>query len=508
MFKNALISVSDKTGLLDFVKPLHKKGMRIVSTGGTAQYLKDNQIQVVDVSEQTGFPEVMGGRVKTLHPNVHMPILSRQNHPEDFELLKSKGLEPFDLVICNLYPFENAVLANVSGEDLIEKIDIGGPTVLRASAKNFSQVTVVCDPSDYSWILEKEKLELADRKKLAAKVFAHCSSYDSLVARELGAGWGTEFSLGGHKVMDLRYGENPQQSASWYRLMADSSGLHSAEIIQGKALSYNNILDLDAASGLVQSLVQSFLDQAIVVAVKHNNPCGVGISKNSSEAMNKALKADPISVFGGIIACNRTVERTEAEVLSQLFLECIVAPDFSKEALQIFAAKKNLRILKWPYISKASAGFEAKTVNGGLLLQSKDQFPADVAHWVMHGGQPSSEILQDLIFAEKVCASLKSNAIALVKDGQTVGLGMGQVNRVDAVKHAIERMRTHFGLLENVVMASDAFFPFADSVQVAAEAGVKWIIQPGGSLKDAEVLTAAKDLNIKMVISGNRHFKH
>jgi len=504
MFQNALVSVSEKKGLIEFLKPLYQNGLRIVSTGGTAQYLKDNGMSVVDISEQTGFPEVMGGRVKTLHPHVHMAILSRPDHPEDAELLKKSGLAPFDLVICNLYPFEAAVENKLQGAELIEKIDIGGPTVLRAAAKNFSQVTVVCDPLDYVWIGEKKQTSIEERKHLAAKVFAHVSSYDSLVASELGNGWGPQFSMGGHKVLELRYGENPHQSAAWYRILADQKGLHTAEILQGKVLSYNNLLDLEAAS----ALVQTFMEPG-AVAVKHNNPCGASIATNLSRAVEQTLKADPISVFGGIFAVNREIGHLEAEMLQSIFLECIVAPSFTKEALEIFAKKKNLRILKWKTLAEPQMRFEMKTVAGGFLLQQKDSISSQqIEKWKFLKQKPSNEILQDLQFGEKVCATLKSNAIALVKNGQTVGLGMGQVNRVDAVKQAIERMHSHFGKLDQVVLASDAFFPFPDSIEIAAKAGVSWILQPGGSLKDEEVFAAADKLGLNMVVTGTRHFKH
>lgn len=515
MFKNALVSVSNKTGLIEFLRPLVQSGLRVVSTGGTSEHLIKNGIPVIDIAEQTGFPEVMGGRVKTLHPHVHMPILCRRDHPEDFELLKSRGLEPFDLVICNLYPFEEAVMAQLQGPALVEKIDIGGPTVLRASAKNHDQVTVICDPIDYAWVAEKallaSEMTLEERRKLAAKVFSHCAAYDSLVAKELGAGWGVEFSLGGHKVMDLRYGENPQQQASWYSLMANQQGLHSSEILQGKALSYNNILDLDAASNLLQILTDQFRGtsaSAIAVAVKHNNPCGAAVATTGLLALEKTLSADPVSVFGGIIAINQKMGTKEAELLHTLFLECIVAPDYSAEAMEIFSKKKNLRILKWKEISKKSLQMEMKTVNGGFLLQTKDEVRKDSAHWTFHGDHPSDPVLRDLYFGERVCASLKSNAIALVKSGQTLGLGMGQVNRVDAVKQAIDRMQAHFGNPGELILVSDAFFPFADSVEIAARAGVRWILQPGGSVKDQEVLAAAKRLKMNMILSADRHFKH
>ncbi len=503
MFKNALVTVSDKTGLVEFLKPLCEQGLRVVSTGGTAEHLKQNGITVVDISQQTRFPEVMGGRVKTLHPSVHMAILARADHPEDFQLLKQYELDPFDLVICNLYPFEASVIEKYHGPDLIEKIDIGGPTVLRAAAKNYSRVTVICDPNDYQEIGRNPTTSLPTRQKLAAKVFAHVSSYDSLVAAKLGHGWGEEFSVAGHKVMDLRYGENPQQESVWYRFLADEKGLHKAEILQGKVLSYNNLLDLEAAS----SLIRGFCEPA-AVAVKHNNPCGAAIDSQLFRAIEKTIASDPVSIFGGIIAVNRPLGKEEAQKLSEIFLECIVAPDFSHEALDVFAKKKNLRILKWPEICEPQSELEMKTISGGFLLQSKDLTASDSKEWKFLSDQATPEILRDLQFGEKIGASLKSNAIALIHRGQTVGLGMGQVNRVDSVKQAIERMRTHFGDLKDVILISDAFFPFPDSVELAASAQVKWILQPGGSVKDQEVIAAAQKLKINMVMTGVRHFKH
>lgn len=503
MFRNALVSVSDKTNLAEFLRPLTAKGLRLVSTGGTFQYLKDQGFQVIEISEQTGFPEVMGGRVKTLHPKVHMGLLSRDDFPEDSQILKSYNMEPFDLLICNLYPFEQSVVAGVAGRDLIEKIDIGGPSMLRSAAKNFARLTVICDPQDYAWIAKKEALTIEDRKHLAARVFAHTAAYDSLVAKELGAGWGEEFALGGHDTIELRYGENPQQKAKWYRNLADDSGLHSAQILQGKALSYNNILDLDAACLLVKELTGPS-----VVAVKHNNPCGVASGKTLSEALVAALKADPVSVFGGIVALNEKVGRSEAEKLSEIFLECVVAPDYTQEARDVFSKKKNVRVLLWPKMHFARRQIEVRGVQGGFLIQAPDTLGSANGDWKFLGAAPSDTVLNDLIFAEKVCASLKSNSIALVKNRQTLGLGMGQVNRVEAVAHAVERMNTHHGRVDDVILASDAFFPFADSIEIAAQAGVKWIIQPGGSIKDAEVFAKAKALGVEMVLTGTRHFRH
>jgi phosphoribosylaminoimidazolecarboxamide formyltransferase/IMP cyclohydrolase len=506
MFKNALISVSNKSGLLNFLSPYAKNGLRILSTGGTAQYLKENGLTVHDVSEQTGFPEVMGGRVKTLHPRIHMSLLARSSEPEDLNLLKSQGLEPFDLLICNLYPFEEAVLAGKSGKDLIEKIDVGGPSMLRAAAKNFERITVVCDPDDYEWVLAKKSLDLEDRQYLAAKVFSHISVYDSMIAKHLNPKKELKekkMSYGGNLVRELRYGENPQQKAAWYSWPGDKQGLHQAEIIQGKELSYNNLLDLDAAINLLKEF-----NQPAVVAVKHNNPCGVAIDQDISIAFSKALQSDPVSIFGGIIALNRKIEASLAEKMSEIFLECIIAPDISSEALQIFSRKKNLRILKWPEILEKSNLPEIKSISGGFLVQDKDQLSDQTGHWKTVSGTLDHGKISDLLFAEKVCAALKSNAIAIVKDGQTLGLGMGQVNRVDSVKHAVERMRKNFPQARQVVLASDAFFPFPDSIEMAAEAGISWILQPGGSVKDSEVIDKANSLNIAMIFTGQRHFKH
>jgi phosphoribosylaminoimidazolecarboxamide formyltransferase/IMP cyclohydrolase len=504
MFKNALISVSDKSGLVQFLRPFVDKGMRVVSTGGTAKHLKEHGIAVVDVTEQTGFPEVMGGRVKTLHPRVHMGLLARPG--KDDSLLKENGLEPFDLLVCNLYPFEESVKAQLSETELVEKIDVGGPSMLRAAAKNFSRMTVICDPKDYARVSEMPESNIETRKHLAAKVFAHTASYDSLIAKELGAGWGKNYSMSGHRVQELRYGENPQQNATWYSQLGNLNGLHSAKVLQGKELSYNNILDIDAACGLVQEFSNEKM--VVAVAVKHTNPCGAAVHIDSSIALKNALTADPVSVFGGIVALSSTVEKAHAELLKDLFLECVVAPKFSPEALALLSLKKNLRLLEWPFITEPNTGSEMRTVNGGFVIQSKDKVRSSTENWQFQGRKPSPAEISDLQFGERVCAILKSNAVALVKNGQTLGLGMGQVNRVDSVKQAIERMQTHFGKQQDVILASDAFFPFPDSIGLAAQAGIKWILQPGGSVKDADVLAAAKKMKIEMVLTGERHFRH
>lgn len=506
MFKNALISVSDKSGLLAFLNPYVKAGMRVVSTGGTSQYLKENGVPVIDVSEQTGFAEVMGGRVKTLHPRVHMALLARSDEKADQDLLKQEGLLPFDLLICNLYPFEQAVLDGKQGADLIEKIDVGGPSMLRAAAKNFEKVTVLCDPQDYSWVGKNSEITKDDRQYLASKVFSHLSLYDSMIAKQLNKRNHLEskaLSFAGHLVGPLRYGENPEQKAAWYAWPANKSGIQSAKILQGKELSYNNLLDLDAAV----SLVQNFSDPA-AVAVKHNNPCGVAIDKNIHQAYQKAVQSDPVSIFGGIIAVNRPIDAQLASSMVEIFLECVIAPEIKPDALEIFSKKKNLRALSWPGMMEKTSEMDIKSILGGFLIQTKDTVSSDIDSWKTVSGVVDPAVISDLIFANTVCAALKSNAIAIVKNGQSIGMGMGQVNRVDSVKHAIERAKKNFPGSQDWVLASDAFFPFPDSIEVAAQAGVRYIIQPGGSVKDAEVIEKAKSLGIHMVFTGQRHFRH
>lgn len=510
MFKNALVSVSDKSGLVDFLKPYVSKGLRVVSTGGTLKHLRENGIPAIDVAEQTGFPEVMDGRVKTLHPRVHMALLARAGNAEDTALLKKEGLDPFDLLIVNLYPFESARTKNLPDDELIEFIDIGGPSLLRAAAKNHERCAVVCEPEDYSWISGKNELTLADRRRLAGRVFSHTSRYDDLIAKTILSEAERPVTLVGRKVGDLRYGENPHQSATWFRLPEMSSGLHDAKILHGKPLSFNNILDLDAAVGALGELAEP-----AAVAVKHNNPCGVGTdSRSISTAVARAIQADPVSVFGAIIACNRTVDMAGAEEMAKLFLECIIAPAFEPAALERLKKKKDLRLLEWPEMQKAPHGAEFRSVCGGFLVQSADRTGEWSSNWRVIGRQPDEEIKADLMLAWKVCARLKSNAIAIAQGGRTLGLGMGQVNRVDAVEQAISRMRKHHTdqgsgqVPERACLASDAFFPFPDSVELAAQAGVRWIIQPGGSIRDEEVFARAGELGVSMVLTGTRHFRH
>jgi phosphoribosylaminoimidazolecarboxamide formyltransferase/IMP cyclohydrolase len=506
MWQRALVSVSDKTGLVELLTPLVKEGLSIVSTGGMAKFLRDKGFTVTDISDITGFPEVMDGRVKTLHPNVHMALLGRKDVADHVETLKKFEVSSFDLVVVNLYPFEEAARSKASMPELIEKIDIGGPSMLRSAAKNHSQLAVLCDPQDYAWFLQnRSEWSLEKGRHLAAKVFAHTSVYDGLIARELGYQEPGLYPAGGKLVQSLRYGENPHQTASWYRWPADTQGLSSARIIQGKELSYNNLLDLDASVALVKEF-----DLPGAVAVKHNNPCGAAIAQDLTQAVSRALSADPVSVFGGIIALNREVGPIEAQALSEIFLECIVAPSFSDGALQIFGKKKNLRVLAWPDLMKFQKSADLRSVAGGFLIQNTDRFREGTTHWSFEDGKPDDQRMMDLRFGEKVCASLKSNSIALVANGQTLGLGMGQVNRVDAVEQAIKRMKTHHPTVNpaSVSLISDAFFPFPDSIELAASEGIGWILQPGGSVKDEEVKTAARRLKIKMVLTGERHFRH
>jgi len=520
MYKYALVSVSDKTGLVEFLKPFVDKGLQVVSTGGTAEFLKKGGIPVTPVSEVTGFPEVMDGRVRTLHPKIHMSLLARQYNKEDMDLLGKQGIQPFDLVVGNLYPFEAAAAKDPAERELMEFIDIGGPALLRASAKNFETITVVCDPSDYSWITEKKELILEDRRYLASKLFAHVSSYDAMIAETLGFQgslaypgkitfdnkfvYEKDFSIGGKSVSKLRYGENPQQSAVWFQKKGARQGLHSAEILQGKELSYNNLVDLDAACRTLAEF-----NEPCAVAVKHANPCGVSLGGNGLDAIRGALRADPVSVFGGIIATNQPVSPEMASEIVPLFLECVVAPAFSQGAKDLLSKKKNLRLLEWPDVANCRSNFDVKTILGGILLQTTDFVGAWDDDWKIVGKAPDLKIKQQLLFAWKVCAHLKSNAIAIAGESKTLGLGMGQVNRVDAVEQAVGRMKEYHGDFKgDFVLASDAFFPFADSIEKLAKANVLWVIQPGGSIRDDEVIAKAKDLGVSLILTGKRHFYH
>lgn len=506
------MSASDKTGLVEFLKALPSLNLELVSTGGTYEYLKKNNLPVIDVSQVTGFPEVLDGRVKTLHPNIHMGILADQQNAAHMDQMKTHNVKVFDMIVGNLYPFEKTALnPDATFDELIENIDIGGPSFLRAAAKNHRSVIVVCDPSDYSWIQQKINLktfDLHDRLKLALKVFSMTSYYDAMIVSQLGgASIEAEYlNLPLRRKQALRYGENPQQMAAWYVNPLEKRSLASAQIHQGKELSYNNILDLEASVQLARQF-----DLPACVAVKHNNPCGVAVGISLHEAAAKAIDSDPKSIFGGIVALNREVDLQTAELFKDIFLECIVAPAFLPEVLQFFSTKKNLRLLSWPQMNApSSTSYEVKSISGGFLVQQSDTY--DLSSWHFLSLKPDDSIMRTMQFGDFVAGSLKSNAIALVYKGQTVGLGMGQVNRVDAVCHALERMREFSQRvpidISQVVLASDAFFPFADSIELIAQAGIKWIVQPGGSVQDKAVIEAAQKYSINMVMTGRRHFKH
>ena len=504
MYRRALISVSDKTGLEKFLKPLVRQGLDLVSTGGTGEFLKTKGFKVRDVEDLTGFPEVLSGRVKTLHPHVHMALLARQWIEADQKVLKQYGITPFDLVVGNLYPFEEQG-KDLEDKELVEWIDVGGPSFLRAAAKNYFSITTVCSPEDYNAV--QKGTDLKQRKQLAAKVFERLSRYDSYIAHKLKEGDIKNIkriSFAGNFFKELRYGENPHQQAVWYK--EATRGLHEAEILQGKALSYNNLLDFCAAVFTVRDFAEP-----CAVAVKHNNPCGVAVADNISLAVEKTLNADPLSVFGGLLAFNRPLDLSSAEKLVDIFLEGLIAPDFSIEALDILKRKKNLRVLKWPeMLSLHISSISIREVIGGFLVQTKDQVKqAWSKDWKIVGNFPSKEVKRDLLFAWKICTHLKSNAVAIAKQGQSLGLGMGQVSRVDAVRLALDRIKKLHPLQKgDLILASDAFFPFSDSIELAKKGGVSWIIQPGGSIKDEQIFEKTLELGVNMVLTGQRHFKH
>lgn len=514
--KRALVSVSDKSGLINFLKPLITNGLKLVSTGGTLKYLKENNLEAVDISSVTGFPEVLDGRVKTLHPFVHMGLLADTSNSEHLKQLEFHKVAAFDLVIGNLYPFEMTALNPDSTEaELIENIDIGGPSFLRSSAKNYRSVVVLSDPDDYGWVQKKildNSLTGDDRKKLALKVFSLTSYYDSLIVQKLAADSDElkYLNLPLRKKAKLRYGENAHQQATWYENPLAELNLAKAQILQGKELSYNNILDLDAAASLVCQF-----SEPTCVAVKHNNPCAVAQANLISSALEKVIQSDPKSIFGGILALNMTFDSNCCQLIKDLFLECIIAPNFSVDALELLKVKKNLRLLKWPeMLQSKKISQQLKSVAGGLLQQDADEF--ETGEWSLDM-KPENSSTRDLIrldmkFGEIVCGYLKSNSIAIVYRGQTLGLGMGQVNRVDAVQQALLRY-SHFKANNSVnesevVLVSDAFFPFADSIKLIAEHKIKWILQPGGSTRDSEVIQAAKDFHVNMVLTHQRHFRH
>lgn len=500
MIKRALISVYDKRGIVDLAKFLVSKGVELISTSGTAQLLKDNGLDVLDISSVTGFREILGGRVKTLHPAIMGGILARRK--DQLEELSSLGIEPIDLVVVNLYPFEDVIKRGAGLEEALENIDIGGVTLMRASAKNFTDVVILTDPNDYTKFMEefeeRKEISYETRRFLAKKAFAITSKYDSIISTYLDESRLPEYFLvSGRKFLDLRYGENPHQCASAY-ITRDNSIL-LAKQIQGKELSYNNILDLDIA----WSLVKSF-EKPCVGIIKHNVPCGVAVASDILSAFINAWQADPVSAFGSIIGINREVDEEVAKAMDPYFIECIVCPGITDKALEILKHKKNLRIMVHPNFYGPIEGLEIKGIQGGFLVQEWDT--KDIGKFNVVTQTPLDESLkEDLIFAYKVVKFVKSNAIVVAKNGKTLGIGGGQPNRVDSVRLAISRAgKEAYG----AVLASDGFFPFPDSVEEAGRAGIKAIIQPGGSIRDKESIEMADRFGIAMVFTGIRHFRH
>ena len=514
--QRAILSVTDKAGLVDFARKLAGMRVELISTGGTAKLLRDSGVSVKDISELTGFPEMLDGRVKTLHPKVHGGILHRRENPSHRSAVAEHGIEPIDMVVVNLYAFEKtAARAGVAFEELIENIDIGGPSMIRSAAKNFQDVAVVTSPADYDTIAEEMaraggELSAATKWRLAQKAFATTAAYDSAIASTLErvsanghfefhaeAGFPPNLRLSFNKVMDLRYGENPHQKAAMY---SDRSGAGVANCrqIQGKELSFNNIVDVQAAWELAQEF-----DEPVCAIVKHTNPCGTATAKTLLEAYKKALECDPVSAFGGVIGVNRIVDGDAAEDMAKLFLEVIAAPAFDDAAKAKFASKKNLRLVE---ISDIPQTWVLKNVSGGILVQDADARPLQEADLkVVTKRPPTSEEKRALLFAWKVCKHVKSNAIVYARDGQTVGVGAGQMSRVDSCK--IGAMKAVLPL-KGTVAASDAFFPFPDGVEEIARVGATAIIQPGGSVRDAEVIEAADRLGMAMIFTGVRHFRH
>jgi phosphoribosylaminoimidazolecarboxamide formyltransferase/IMP cyclohydrolase len=520
--ERALISVSDKTGLIDFARALAAQGVEIVSTGGTARAIADAGIAVVDVSQLTGFPEMMDGRVKTLHPKVHGGLLAIRANKEHADAMKTNGIKPIDLLVVSLYPFEATVAKGAGFEDCIENIDIGGPAMIRAAAKNHDDVAVVVDAEDYAALLEATKAggtTLDFRRRLAAKAYARTAAYDAAIsnwfAEQLNDVAPTWRAFGGRLAEALRYGENPHQSAAFYRSPERRAGVATARQVQGKQLSYNNINDTDAAYECVAEFDPA--RTAACVIVKHANPCGVAEGASLEEAYRKALACDSTSAFGGIVALNRTLDADAARIITEIFTEVIVAPDATDEAAAIVGAKKNLRLLIAGGLPDPRApGLLVKSVAGGLLVQSRDNAVADdMTIRPVTKRAPTSEEMRDLIFAFRVAKHVKSNTIVYAKDRATVGIGAGQMSRIDSARIAARKAQDaakELGLAQPLtkgsVVASDAFFPFADGLLVAIEAGATAVIQPGGSMRDDEVIKAADDAGIAMVFTGTRHFRH
>ncbi|MEI6512413.1 MAG: bifunctional phosphoribosylaminoimidazolecarboxamide formyltransferase/IMP cyclohydrolase [bacterium] len=519
MVKRAILSVSDKTGLKEFATGLVSMDVELLSTGGTAKFLRDAGLKVTDVSEVTGFPEMMEGRVKTLHPRIHGGILADRRKPEHMEAIKAQNIEPIDLIVVNLYPFAQTISKpDVTLDDAIENIDIGGPSLVRAAAKNFQSVAVVVDPADYDVILEELKsskqVSYELRSRLMAKAFSHTAAYDALIANYFNNQFDPEYpfpstlTLSYKREQTMRYGENPHQKAAFYSdAIQKEAGIGSAKQLWGKELSHNNLLDADAALELVREF-----SEPTVAIIKHTNPCGCATASAIPEAFLKAKAADPTSAFGGIIASNRPIDASAAEVILEKgnFFEVIIAPDFTDEAFKMITKRKgwglDVRLMKVGEFGPSQSGFALKSLNGGILYQSRDleQLNTDTLQCVTER-QPSEEDKTDLAFAWAIVKHVKSNAIVLVKNRQLIGVGAGQMNRVRSVRLALEQAGDE---VTGSVMASDAFFPFPDSIETAGSAGVKAVIQPGGSKKDVDAIQSCNQTGMAMLFTGIRHFRH
>lgn len=512
MARLALLSVSNKTGLIDLARSLVEEfGFDLISSGGTAQALKDAGIPVTKVSDYTGSPEILGGRVKTLHPRIHGGILARRDVPEDVTDLENNQIRPIDLVVVNLYPFEATIAKpGVTLAEAVENIDIGGPAMLRASSKNFAHLTVLCDPGQYDEYLAELRqnngeASLQFRQKAALKGFLHTASYDQAIASYLAEQSATslpqQYSLNGTELQSLRYGENPHQPAAWYQTGTTPTGWAAATKLQGKELSYNNLVDLEAA----RRIITEFPDTPAVTIIKHTNPCGTALGNTLVEAYQKAFNADSTSAFGGIVALNRTIDAATASELTKTFLECIVAPDCDAEAQKILSKKSNVRVLTSADLSSGPKTL-VKQIAGGFLVQTADDLIADTSKWqIATERQPTPDELGEMLFAWKVCKHVKSNAIVITSDRTTLGVGAGQMNRVGSTKIALEQAGEK---AQGAILASDGFFPFDDSVRTAAAAGITAIVQPGGSLRDQDSIKAANELGLVMVLTGVRHFLH
>ena len=507
MKKRALISVFDKTGILEFAKFLDKKGIEIISTGGTYKYLKENGLTVLDVSEVTNFKEMLDGRVKTLHPNIHGGILAIRNNAEHMETIKNEGIETIDFVVVNLYPFFKEVQTDKTFDEKIEFIDIGGPTMLRSAAKSFKDVTVICNIEDYEKVMQEIEnngdVTFETKKRLAGKVFNLTSAYDAAISNFLLEDeYPNYLSMSYEKKFDLRYGENPHQSSAYYVSTTESGSMKDFEQLNGKELSFNNIRDMDIAWKVVGEF-----EEPAACAIKHSTPCGVAVADNIYTAYTKAHDCDPVSIFGGIVALNKEVDSKTADELKKIFLEIVIAPSFTNEALEILKSKKNLRVIKCN-IKKSQDKLEYVKVDGGLLVQETNSKMIDEMNIVTEK-VPTEQEKSDMVLGMKVVKYVKSNAIIVVKDGMAIGVGTGQTNRIWSTVHAIEHAQEKIGKdLTGAVLASDAFFPFRDCVDTANEAGIKAIVQPGGSMRDQESIDACNEHGIAMVFTGIRHFKH